>query len=423
MNRHPALSLDLDDGIDRKVLGQLRQRFLAVNAGRLQRARQALSSRQERVLRLLPLLFHINHPLLPGYLSASTPAGLSGFEADDEVLAEAQRLARSFVYKPRRQEPAQQPIHGLFLMGSLGSLAQEEQSDLDLWVCHAPELEPGARQELRRKCALIEDWARSQGSEVHCFLIDVARFGQDERKDWKESGGDGNTQHFLLLDEFYRSAIWLGGRTPLWWLVPPAHERRYDEYCRTLLGKRFIRAEEVLDLGHLAHIPAREFIGAGLWQLSKAIDSPYKSLLKLLLTEAYASEHPRVRCVALRFKEQVFAGQLDLDELDPYVLVYRHLERYLREQQRRNAWNSCGAACTSRSGASSAVASARRRRLAAPVDGAARRGMAMGASPLGPARQPQPVEDAPGDGRASHGGQRTDLQLPPAVPDRPPARR
>ncbi|MDO2157353.1 hypothetical protein Q2444_24235, partial [Escherichia coli] len=75
MNRRPALSLDLDDGIDRKVLGQLRQRFLAVNAGRLQRARQALSSRQERVLRLLPLLFHIYHPLLPGYLSASTPAG------------------------------------------------------------------------------------------------------------------------------------------------------------------------------------------------------------------------------------------------------------------------------------------------------------------------------------------------------------
>lgn len=79
MNRHPALSLDLDDGIDRKVLGQLRQRFLAVNAGRLQRARQALSSRQERVLRLLPLLFHINHPLLPGYLSAKRAGQALGF--------------------------------------------------------------------------------------------------------------------------------------------------------------------------------------------------------------------------------------------------------------------------------------------------------------------------------------------------------
>ena len=48
---------------------------------------------------------------------------------------------------------------------------------------------------------------------------------------------------------------------------------------------------------------------------SYAPDGRCISLLKLLLTEAYASEHPRVRCVALRFKEQVFAGQLDLDEL------------------------------------------------------------------------------------------------------------
>ena len=37
-----------------------------------------------------------------------------------------------------------------------------------------------------------------------------------------------------------------------------------------------------------------EFIGAGLWQLFKGIESPYKSVLKLLLTEVYASEHPQV---------------------------------------------------------------------------------------------------------------------------------
>lgn len=102
MNRHPALSLDPDDGIDRKVFGQLRRRFLTVNFGRLQHARQAPFSRQERVLRLLLPLFHINHPLLPGYLSASMSAGLGGFEADDEVLAEVQRLTHSSVYRPCR---------------------------------------------------------------------------------------------------------------------------------------------------------------------------------------------------------------------------------------------------------------------------------------------------------------------------------
>ena len=89
--------------------------------------------------------------------------------------------------------------------------------------------------------------------------------------------------------------------------MPPAHERRYDEYCRTLLGKRFIRAEEVLDLGHLAH-PRPEVHRRRPLAVVQGHRFALKSLLKLLLTEAYASEHPRVLCVALRFHEQVFAG-------------------------------------------------------------------------------------------------------------------
>ena len=117
---------------------------------------------------------------------------------------------------------------------------------------------------------------------------------------------------------------------PLWWLVPASDEHRYAHVTGTLLSKRFIRGEDVLDLGHLAQVPAGEFIGAGMWQLFKGIESPYKSALKLLLTEVYASEHPQVRCLSLRFKQAVYDGQLDLDELDPYVLIYRRLEEYLQ---------------------------------------------------------------------------------------------
>jgi len=49
-----------------------------------------------------------------------------------------------------------------------------------------------------------------------------------------------------------------------------------------------------------------------------------------LLIEVYASEHPRVNCLSLGFKRAVYAHQLDLDELDPYVMVYRRIEDYLR---------------------------------------------------------------------------------------------
>ncbi|MPT20538.1 MAG: class I adenylate cyclase [Pseudomonas sp.] len=328
MTRTLEIRPDIDDGIDRKVLTQLRARFLQINQGRLQRAMEALSTRQQLVLKLLPLLLHVNHPLLPGYVSASTPAGLSGFEPDDASLAEVQRLTRSFVYKPRRGQGAA-PLHGLFLMGSLGTVAQAEQSDMDLWLCHSPNLTTQELQDLRKKCDQLESWAATQGAEVHVFLVDPQRFTQGAREAQLTSDDCGTTQHYLLLDEFYRTAIWLGGRTPLWWLVPVYEETRYHDYCRTLLSKRFVRAEDVLDLGNLAHIPPEEFIGAGMWQLYKGIESPYKSVLKLLLTEVYASEHPKVECLALRFKRAVFEGRLDLDELDPYVVVYRRLEEYL----------------------------------------------------------------------------------------------
>ncbi|MDQ0123872.1 adenylate cyclase class 1 [Pseudomonas lini] len=327
---HPhEIRPDLEEGIDRKVLGQLRARFLKLNEGRMARAMSGLSTRQQSVLTLLPLFFHVNHPLLPGYVSGNTPAGLSNYEPDANVLAEAQRLTRSFSYKPRHGSNPPRPIHGLFLMGSLGSLAQADQSDMDVWVCHAPDLSESDLTELRKKCQLLETWAVGQGAEAHFFLIDPARFVLGERDHQLSSEDCGSTQHYLLLDEFYRTAIWLAGRTPIWWLVPVYEEVAYKDYTHALLSKRFIRADETLDLGHLAHIPPGEFIGAGLWQLFKGIESPYKSLLKLLLTEVYASEHPKVHCLSLRFKHAVFANQLDLDELDPYVMVYRRLEQYL----------------------------------------------------------------------------------------------
>jgi len=329
MTRTHEIRPNLDEGIDRQVLNQLRSRFLKLNQGRLARALEGLSPRQQVVLNVLPLFFHVNHPLLPGYVSGSTPAGLSNYEPNDSALAEAQRLTRSFSYKVR---PASlpRPIHGLFLMGSLGTLAQADQSDMDFWVCHASDLSQGELAELRKKCLLLEAWAASQGAEAHFFLIDPARFVRGERDAQLSSEDCGTTQHYLLLDEFYRTAIWLAGRTPLWWLVPVYEEPRYDQYTHTLLSKRFIRADECLDLGHLAHIPPGEFIGAGLWQLFKGIESPYKSVLKLLLTEVYASEHPQVECLSLRFKQAVFANRLDLDELDPYMVVYRRIEEYLK---------------------------------------------------------------------------------------------
>ncbi len=328
MNHRHEIRPDLAQGIDRKVLATLRARFLQLSQGRLWRAREGLSSRQQRVLTLLPLLLHINHPRLPGYVSGTTPAGIAGFEPDLGAVLEAQRLTRAFTYRPQR-DAAPRPLLGLYLIGSLGTLAQAEQSDMDVWVCHRADLDGDALAELRRKCQALENWAANQGADAHLFLIDSAGFARGERTGTLNSDDCGHTQHYLLLDEFYRTAIWLAGQTPVWWLIPVSEEDRYQAYTQVLLDKRFIHPHEHFDLGHLAWIPSKEFVGAGLWQLYKGLESPYKSLLKLLLTEAYANDHPALRCLSLDFKAAVHANRLDLDELDPYVMVYRRIEHYL----------------------------------------------------------------------------------------------
>ena len=320
------------EGIDRKALTTLRNRFMGINRSRLQRVLQALPSRQYNVLQLIPLLFDVNHPLLPGYISRLTPHGLAAYVPDQNVLLGAQALTRSFSY---RRHPAgfTAEIQALYLMGSGGTIAQSDQSDLDIWVCHTPTLSTGAIAELAAKCQQISDWAVTQGCEAHFHLVNPASFSLGDRDNALSIEDCGSTQHYLLLDEFYRTAILLGGRFPLWWLVPAYEEKHYVSFTRQLIDKRFIREQNSLDLGHMARIPAGEYVGAGLWQLFKGIESPYKSVLKLLLTEVYAGEHPEVSCLSLDFKQAVYANRLALDELDPYVMLYRRIERYLLDRK------------------------------------------------------------------------------------------
>ncbi|MCR8922506.1 class I adenylate cyclase [Dasania sp. GY-MA-18] len=331
MSTHKNASSDaaqpsIDYGIDRKQLKTVKERFLQVNAVRLERTQQALSDRQQVFLQLLPLLFHVNHPMLPGYVSHQTPFGVSHYTPSKEQQLAATKLARSFTY--RFQPPVGQQIHGLFLMGSCGTVAQSDRSDIDIWVCHSSDVDQEGLLQLRQKCDKISAWAMSIGVEAHCFLMDSEKFKQGERANL--SGEDcGSSQHFLLLDEFYRTGLLLAGRIPIWWLCPPEQESRYQDYVDTLIKKRFIPADDSLDFGNVGQIPAGEFVGAGIWQLYKGIDSPYKSTLKILLSEVYADQYPNIEPLSTGFKRAIYNKQLDVNELDPYVMVFRKLEQYL----------------------------------------------------------------------------------------------
>ncbi|MCW8917293.1 MAG: class I adenylate cyclase [Gammaproteobacteria bacterium] len=326
------LSTEIDAEIDFKAL---KQRFVMLNQARLQHARSALKERQEGFLDLLPLLFHVNHPLLPGYSSKFTPCGVWGYEPERKVLNHAKRLARSFSYsKPTGK---QSPLLALYFMGSSGTIGHSEESDFDIWLCHEPKLGPDQLLKLQQKADGIEAWAATLGLEIHFFFINPERFRQEPQgaQGALSSESSGSAQHSLLLDEFYRTGVLLEGQYPLWWLVPPGYEAAYELYVEQLHRKRFLYARDTIDFGGLAHIPAEEFFGAALWQLSKGIDSPYKSILKLLLIESYAREYPAVQLLSKQFKQAIYDGIVDPEQLDPYILMLRKVSDYLQHNNER----------------------------------------------------------------------------------------
>lgn len=330
MSQPKEIAPDLQEGIDRKLLKQLKERFLEVNRGRLERMLSTLSSRHGMFLESLPLLLHINHPSLPGYVSGATPCGVSGFTPEKHNLRAAQTISRSFAY--RKKAVQKERIFSIFLMGSTGTVAHSDTSDMDIWVCYDPGLTQQAIDELQDKLTGIEQWADEMGLEVHFFLMDPIRFRNGVRSDL--SGEDcGSAQHYLLLDEFYRTSIMVAGRYPLWWMIPAYDERHYKSVAHQLLSKRFLKHDDCVDFGGISDFPAGEFIGAGMWQLYKGIDSPYKSVIKIVLTEVYASEYPKVESLSIVYKKSVYSGQLNLDELDPYVMLYRKIEQYLMKRR------------------------------------------------------------------------------------------
>jgi adenylate cyclase, class 1 len=304
----------------------VRKRFLAINRERLRRTESALSWRNRDFLELLPVLFHINHAMLPGFVSKQTPAGISSWTPTKKGLEACKRLAKSFDYKKRALRTFD--IHSVFLMGSVGTIAHSEKSDFDVWVCHRPGLNKKQLSQLAKKCEGIEEWGASVGLEVHFFLMDAEKFRSGKVVELS-SESSGSTQHHLLLEEFYRTGLLVAGRYPVWWLVPPHEEKNYKKYVARLLKQRFVPENEVIDFGGLSEIPAEEFFGAALWQVYKGIDSPYKSVLKMLLMEAYAAEYPNSDLLSLRFKQAIYEGVKDLDMIDPYTILLEKLERYL----------------------------------------------------------------------------------------------
>ena len=323
-----------DSEFDRNQLHQVRANFLALSEHRLSLAKEDLTDTQRLFLDVLPCLFHYNHPMLPGYCMRSTPSGLDNFTPKGHQLRQLRRLTKSF--HPGSYKNQQPKLLSLFTMGSFGTLGQNDKSDIDIWLCHHPDLTTSAVIQLKQKADKICEWAKRWHLDVTVFLMNDQAFREGKRQTIdKESSG--STQHLLLLDEFIRTSIYLGGVLPAWIFLKDTHKLNYQAQLNTLLEKRLLPDKKLLDFGSIPHIPPSEYISAAIWQLYKAIESPYKSIIKLMLLEAYAKNNDENPLLSHQIQQLLITHQpntpFEILDTDPYIHLYQFIERYLVNSQ------------------------------------------------------------------------------------------
>jgi adenylate cyclase class 1 len=109
-------------------VNHLKDSFLKVNRQRLARTHDYLNTEQSHFLELLPLLFHINYPHLPGYVSDQVVTGVSQYSPGFGALQAVKSLFPNTHLERRASH--QMDIYSLFCMGSSGSIAYTRKATL-----------------------------------------------------------------------------------------------------------------------------------------------------------------------------------------------------------------------------------------------------------------------------------------------------
>lgn len=316
-----------------------RRAWKVYNQSRIDRAIQIDPDRNRIAFYVIPYLLNSNHPDLPGYIQdASLVGGIFLYNPGEEEEKAFRKFFPNFDFKAAeaRRGAGKLHIQSIFLMGSIGTVAQTKKSDHDYWiVIDEQALSTDELSALKKKISAVEKWATEQKMEAHFFLIDIKKarlndFGEAD----KESAG--SSQAGILKEEFYRTVILAAGKDPMWWIFPPGlDDEEYERHKEDLLLEGDMDESEVVDLGAAGAIPMEELFGALLWQFNKALESPNKSVLKMALMESMISAGPSAGLLCDILKGAIHSNPEGSDQADPYLLMFDYIRRFYLKSRRK----------------------------------------------------------------------------------------
>ena len=327
--------------MEEKIVENLKA-FKHYNTQRTNRLLTLMPTKKSHVFHLLPFLLNVNIKGLPGYMDEeNTPSGIQGFKITNEL---SKALEKSFAGHPCLESiedlvPQTRSICSLLLIGSLGTIAQNDKSDFDFWVCvFKDKLSLDELDLLQKKLSRIESWAEERWDlEVHFFITDIRMV---RNNDFGQAGGEsaGSCIGKLLKEEFYRTSIHVMGKIPFWWIVPAnIDETTYARYKNVVRESKVVKPSLFVDLGLLSTITRDEFFGAAIWQISKAMDSPFKSSLKMGMLDVFIDPEVEIQLLCDSLKQKIHeseGSELILSDIDPYKIMVDTVLKYYQHKQK-----------------------------------------------------------------------------------------
>ncbi|MFH1981800.1 MAG: class I adenylate cyclase [Pseudomonadota bacterium] len=308
--------------------------FQAYNIGRLREMMRYLPPRRVSLFQAVPFLLHVNHPELTGYVDG--PGATFGIQRFYYSGFWKQGL-NQFGFTQDRMRPYLSDdlaIQGLYLMGSIGTLAQTSKSDLDYWVVtDAIAVDDRRRAALTKKLDGIAAWGLAAfDQQITFFILDADQVASNTFTS-VDRESSGSAQRTLLKEEFYRTFIFMAGRLPYWAVFPPrldtgAYGRWINAARTSTLAS--VDDSDYIDLGPVDRIDPGECLGAVLWQLYKARHDPVKAMIKAALIGHYFFRQEELGLLCEQIKTGFSQAPSATAIVDPYAAVFEHAEAFFQ---------------------------------------------------------------------------------------------
>lgn len=307
--------------------------FQAHNRARISRLIALAPHQQALFYRLLPLLFHINHKLLPGHVSDDCPAGIMDYQPDNEALNSAISLNRNFSH--RRKALRRYTLRGLYLLNPSGQIRYPEAASFDLWLVHHTTLKAEALEQLQAKAEAVAQWAATLGIHLQCRLLSETQCRTEALS---------SSERKLL----YLQGLCIAGSAPLWWLLTTEEHPTYSQIAERLLSQRGLTQISLLDFGFDSLVEADILFDEACYVLNKSILGDISSLLDLVFLQHQLSQFPNIIHLSARYKQKVEQGETDSLRVEPASLKLDAIEQFANSDAQNIARLAYYAICSER---------------------------------------------------------------------------